>query len=303
MLGEYSITVGSSSLTVAVMNLSVYFGSKRIGVTNSAGTTTAFSPDRLGSSGQYYPYGEGKGGNNPADTWSFATYWRDTATGLDYANQRYSSNQFGRFMTPDPYKAGTGSGDSHNPQSWNRYAYVVGDPVNFYDPRGLHAIWAAPIPGNAVGFAAGGGASGDSGDDGSTVGSNGDPIYNVTGTGSLDPDPVPEPSPEPGPDPDDPEPAPSPAPSPQPPTPTPAPQPTPPPTSKPQPPPASQLTQQQCKQLGVLESFLWGMSGFNALAAVITIPLPPLPVIFAAASAVDAMMAATTELTITLYCQ
>jgi len=133
MLGEYSITVGSSSLTVATMNLTVYFGKKRIGVTNSSGVTTAFSPDRLGSSGQYYPYGEGKGGNSPADTWSFATYWRDSATGLDYANQRYSSNQFGRFMTPDPYR---GSAQPQNPQSWNRYGYVLGDPVNSNDPTG-----------------------------------------------------------------------------------------------------------------------------------------------------------------------
>jgi RHS repeat-associated protein len=134
MLGEYSITVGSSSLTVAAMNLSVYFGGKRIAVTNSSGVTMAFSPDRLGSSGQFYPYGEGKGGNNPADTWSFGTYWTDSATGLDYANQRYFSSQFGRFMTPDPY---LGSGDPRNPESWDRYVYTLDDPVNIYDPLGL----------------------------------------------------------------------------------------------------------------------------------------------------------------------
>jgi RHS repeat-associated protein len=72
-------------------------------------------------------------GNNPQDSWGFATYWRDSATGLDYANQRYSSSQFGRFMTPDP---NSGSGQAGNPQSWNRYAYVLGDPVNGIDPTG-----------------------------------------------------------------------------------------------------------------------------------------------------------------------
>jgi hypothetical protein len=43
----------------------------------------------------------------------------------------------GRFLTPDPYKAGKGSGDPANPESWNRYAYVTNDPVNLRDPRGL----------------------------------------------------------------------------------------------------------------------------------------------------------------------
>ncbi|HEY1678217.1 MAG TPA: RHS repeat-associated core domain-containing protein [Candidatus Sulfotelmatobacter sp.] len=102
---------------------------------------TAFVPDRLGSSGQFYPYGEGKGGNNPANTWSFATYWRDYATGLDYANQRYFTGQFGRFMTPDPYQ-GTSSGpdDPSNPETWDRYAYVSGDPINFVDPDGLERM-------------------------------------------------------------------------------------------------------------------------------------------------------------------
>jgi len=37
-------------------------------------------------------------------------------------------------MTPDPYR---GSGHSNSPQSWNKYAYVVGDPVNRFDRSGL----------------------------------------------------------------------------------------------------------------------------------------------------------------------
>ena len=68
--------------------------------------------DQLGSAGTYYPWGEAKGSTNPQDAWSYATYWRDSVTGLDYANQRYYSNTYGRFMTPDPYTGnGGGSGD------------------------------------------------------------------------------------------------------------------------------------------------------------------------------------------------
>jgi hypothetical protein len=49
-------------------------------------------------------------------------------------NQRYYSPGSGRFMTSDPYVA---SGGVSSPGSWNRYAYVDGDPVNWMDPRGL----------------------------------------------------------------------------------------------------------------------------------------------------------------------
>jgi len=86
--------------------------------------------DRLGSKpagSMYRPYGD-----NQAD---YATHSKD-ATGLHYADQRYYSSQWGRFTSPDPYSASGGTGD---PASWNRYSYVVGDPVNFYDRRGLYA--------------------------------------------------------------------------------------------------------------------------------------------------------------------
>ena len=60
------------------------------------------------------------------------------STGLDYPVNRYYSNQFGRFMSPDPYMSNSGGfGDPSNPQSWNRYSYTHDDPVNLKDPRGL----------------------------------------------------------------------------------------------------------------------------------------------------------------------
>ena len=93
--------------------------------------------DRLGSTnGKFYPYGEDKAGNPGNDAWKFATYFRDTVTGLDYADQRYYSNSLGRFTSADRYRA---SGGQVDPKSWNRYAYVNGDPITFYDPTGRDA--------------------------------------------------------------------------------------------------------------------------------------------------------------------
>lgn len=59
---------------------------------------------------------------------------RDGLTGLDYIDQRYYVASYGRFNTADPYQASAGPSD---PGSWNRYAYVGGDPINRNDRRGL----------------------------------------------------------------------------------------------------------------------------------------------------------------------
>ena len=137
MLEAYTLTLGSS-LTATAGYSAVYFGRKRVGVAPTGTSYSTFIQDRLGSQGTYYPYGEDKGTPLSNDQFKFATYWRDSATSLDYANQRYYVNNFGRFVTPDPYQATAMSpSDPNDPQSWNRYAYVVGDPVNWIDPDGL----------------------------------------------------------------------------------------------------------------------------------------------------------------------
>jgi RHS repeat-associated protein len=96
--------------------------------------------DRLGSvrwatmaSHTYYPYGvEYTATAN--DMEKYATYTRDTLTGLDYAVNRYYASIWGRFISPDPSWS---SADLRNPQSWNRYAYTLNDPINGNDPSGL----------------------------------------------------------------------------------------------------------------------------------------------------------------------
>jgi RHS repeat-associated protein len=133
-LGAYLFTPSSTGyegqiIPIMVVTLSSsdqYFGGRRLAPMDQLGSV-------VNSSQSYFPWGETKGTSNPQDTWNFATYWQDSNTGLDYANNRYYSNAYGRFMTPDPY---TNSGRLTDPQSWNRYAYTRGDPVNRYDPSG-----------------------------------------------------------------------------------------------------------------------------------------------------------------------
>jgi RHS repeat-associated protein len=92
--------------------------------------------DRVGSdrrNTRYYPYGE-EYTATANDKDKFATYFRDSSTGLDYAMNRYYGGNLGRFLSPDPYRSSTRMQD---PQGWNPYAYVQNDPVNYSDPLGL----------------------------------------------------------------------------------------------------------------------------------------------------------------------
>ena len=116
-------------------NTRVYFGGRLVGQQVGTNGYLAVIQDRLGSLGKYYPYGEERNSPQlPNDQVKFATYTRDSATGNDYADQRYYTSTLGRFMTDDP----SGDGwDAENPQSWNTYAYSLGEPINLNDPTGL----------------------------------------------------------------------------------------------------------------------------------------------------------------------
>ena len=59
---------------------------------------------------------------------------RDTETGLDYFGARYYANLQGRFAAADPLFT---SGKPASPQSWNRYSYVMNNPLRLIDPTGL----------------------------------------------------------------------------------------------------------------------------------------------------------------------
>jgi len=61
---------------------------------------------------------------------------RDTESGLDNFGARYNASTIGRFMTPDPLMA---SAHTSNPQTWNRYAYGLNNPLRYVDPDGMEA--------------------------------------------------------------------------------------------------------------------------------------------------------------------
>lgn len=64
----------------------------------------------------------------------FTSKERDAETGLDYFGARYMSSAQVRFTSPDPLMA---SAHASNPQSWNRYAYTLNNPLRFVDPNGM----------------------------------------------------------------------------------------------------------------------------------------------------------------------
>jgi RHS repeat-associated protein len=161
-LATYAITANAGTtpyLANSATNLAIFFRRKRVGITTN-GTTTAFVQNRLGSQGNYYPYGEARG-TVPQDAVGFATYTQDSATALDYADQRYYANNFARFMTPDPYG---GSRSPRNPTSWNRYSYVLGDPIDGNDPEGLDCTTSSGQTGASSGVDCGNAGGGDSDD-------------------------------------------------------------------------------------------------------------------------------------------
>ena len=63
---------------------------------------------------------------------------RDSETGLDYFGARYFSGAQGRFTSPDP-KLLTAR-HLVNPQKWNKYAYVLNNPLVLIDPDGLEEL-------------------------------------------------------------------------------------------------------------------------------------------------------------------
>ena len=136
-------TVGGVSNNVVQLTLqsqNVYFAGRLISAEGNAVGVDRLGSVRWGTYGSgnpngrtYYPYGV-EYTTTGNDTEKYATYTRDSLTGLDYAVNRYYASIWGRFLAPDPSWGSVVPGD---PQAWNRYAYALNDPANRNDPDGL----------------------------------------------------------------------------------------------------------------------------------------------------------------------
>ena len=134
----------------------IYWDGQQIAYRSSDGSTYFDHQDYLGtermrtdSTGAVaatfvsLPWGDGYSANivksaADQDTSHFAGLDQDVnsanAPMSEHAQFRNYSFQQGRWLSPDPYD---GSYDLTNPQSFNRYAYVLNNPLSFTDPSGL----------------------------------------------------------------------------------------------------------------------------------------------------------------------
>jgi RHS repeat-associated protein len=155
--GQRVEKITSSGTTVFVYNIVGQLIAEYGDVPSSDSGTSYLTSDPLGSprvitdsSGNvkarhdYLPYGEevsGVGNRNGQNGYSadtvrqkFTSYEHDSETSLEFAQARHYSSAMGRFTRPDPSLS---SGNVGNPQSWNRYSYCFGNPLNLTDPSGL----------------------------------------------------------------------------------------------------------------------------------------------------------------------
>jgi RHS repeat-associated protein len=114
----------SASTTGTVFYHTDHLGSTRL-ATDTTGTVVA--------NYDFKPFGETSAPGSTAKH-LFTGLEKDAESGLDHTWFRKYASAFGRWLSPDPL-----SGSVSNPQSLNRYSYVLNDGLNYVDPFGL--IW------------------------------------------------------------------------------------------------------------------------------------------------------------------
>jgi len=135
----YSQTGSAAAPTSTYFALNDWLGTKRAEVGSIVGSNGA--PQPCVATFASLPYGDGltPSGNCPdATEHHFTGKERDAESGNDYFGARYYASSMGRWMSPDTDF--TLKRILPNPQKWNRYAYVLNNPLIMFDPDGL-AEW------------------------------------------------------------------------------------------------------------------------------------------------------------------
>ncbi|MGA7683488.1 MAG: RHS repeat-associated core domain-containing protein [Terriglobales bacterium] len=106
----------------------------------SARLTTAYNTRSMYYDTAYAPYGESYSSTSTSTSnLDFTGQFEDTMNGLyDFLYREYDPVQ-GRWIRPDP--AGAKAVVPRNPQTWNRYAYVLNNPLRYVDPQGWWCVW------------------------------------------------------------------------------------------------------------------------------------------------------------------
>jgi len=105
-------------------------------------TSSSIQTDSTGAVIQHYEYSAFGQSRYTQSSTAFPVSRRYTSqildddTGLYYYNFRYYDPVLGRFMQADDIIPEVG-----DPQSWNRYSYVLNNPLRYTDPMGHETYW------------------------------------------------------------------------------------------------------------------------------------------------------------------
>jgi RHS repeat-associated protein len=137
----------------------VFLGNKRIAfVSLASGNAYYYLSDHLGSTAvigsgdgktiqweaDYFPFGSERQvfTSSVNNSYQFTGYEYDSDTQYNYAVARFDAGRWGKFLSPDPY---LGSMDIGNPQSMNRYSYVMNMPTELIDATGLDKVKTSAV--------------------------------------------------------------------------------------------------------------------------------------------------------------
>jgi RHS repeat-associated protein len=150
--GMGSDPITESDASGNITNEYIFFVDKRIAKRDSTGNVDYYFADHLGTArvvtnsagtvlddSDFYAFGGERAylsssGNN----YKFTSKERDSESGNDDFEARYYGSNFGRFISPDAPLVGQYVSE---PQSWNAYGYVRGNPTNATDPDGRDCVF------------------------------------------------------------------------------------------------------------------------------------------------------------------